>query len=829
MTAVSQLMQRDPTNSNRRHSFGVLTSSSSAALNAPYAASQSGKAPSANATALSLSRSMSIASNAGGPMRRSHSKSTLFNEDVLEVSLLKSPARNTNIRAPYQPGVQGSGSDRAPAHGHAQQEVAVLDRLQGQERELWVKVDPTHTVEYLKTRIQSRQGQEGRRIIPAHIQVLIFDGRERDDNEMVWDILSGREGGHAKAVFMVEPRVNELVSWFLASVSDFSGQQCQTPKADRQLDPQLSPTTSCADASFALPVERLSLNHDADADSTLFFGEGMEGVGDCISMSPSTPSSPRSVPSPAAPLSPVLGAKSSMLRAGPDEPPSKHARYRDLQVEVGSPDVLSAETTPTADVLDDPMCQDRGLIGSPGNMEAGSVACSFDGISLKLRMQCAGSPVCTPTRTPSMVSRGVLLDMVELRKVNKENTKNNYKYSSESHILFRGSRTACMNQLDERKFHLMNDLVLEVQSGLRHGHVPEELSTSGRDSLSLHTTGRDSVSQDASWEEGRASWWEQHQGDTDFDYGDLVQNCCGGTYMMRNKSGAQTAVFKPTDEEPYAPSNPKGFTGMMDVESGMKAGVTVGGGAARECAAFLLDHDGRGGVPCTAMLRITHTTLQADRPAEVQMKVGSLQRFQLHDCTAEDVGTARFDPTQVHSIGVLDVRTFNMDRNSDNVLVKMASTSSAPVQLVPIDHGYILPSYKHLEEVHACWLYWPQAKEPYSEDMLEYLDALDAEKDLMLLRSTLTLPEDCLLTLFIGTTLIQTAAREGLTLHDTGMLLVREAPDRPSAIEEVVSRAVMLAESDGFVSTGVCEDFYASVKMHLTVLIGQLIRAHQLE
>jgi hypothetical protein len=774
MTAVSQLMQRDPTNSNRRHSFGVLTSSSSAALNAPYAASQSGKAPSANATALSLSRSMSIASNAGGPMRRSHSKSTLFNEDVLEVSLLKSPARNTNIRAPYQPGVQGSGSDRAPAHGHAQQEVAVLDRLQGQERELWVKVDPTHTVEYLKTRIQSRQGQEGRRIIPAHIQVLIFNGRERDDNEMVrlsvaaahpgpappnaplvlelharavcivlrragarsvdqhvhvvwaaaglvghgtyvrcmyicshththahtlqvWDILSGREGGHAKAVFMVEPRVNELVSWFLASVSDFSGQQCQTPKADRQLDPQLSPTTSCADASFALPVERLSLNHDADADSTLFFGEGMEGVGDCISMSPSTPSSPRSVPSPAAPLSPVLGAKSSMLRAGPDEPPSKHARYRDLQVEVGSPDVLSAETTPTADVLDDPMCQDRGLIGSPGNMEAGSVACSFDGISLKLRMQCAGSPVCTPTRTPSIVSRGVLLDMVELRKVNKENTKNNYKYSSESHILFRGSRTACMNQLDERKFHLMNDLVLEVQSGLRHGHVPEELSTSGRDSLSLHTTGRDSVSQDASWEEGRASWWEQHQGDTDFDYGDLVQNCCGGTYMMRNKSGAQTAVFKPTDEEPYAPSNPKGFTGMMDVESGMKAGVTVGGGAARECAAFLLDHDGRGGVPCTAMLRITHTTLQADRPAEVQMKVGSLQRFQLHDCTAEDVGTARFDPTQVHSIGVLDVRTFNMDRNSDNVLVKMASTSSAPVQLVPIDHGYILPSYKHLE------------------------------------------------------------------------------------------------------------------------------------
>jgi hypothetical protein len=81
----------------------------------------------------------------------------------------------------------------------------------------------------------------------------------------------------------------------------------------------------------------------------------------------------------------------------------------------------------------------------------------------------------------------------------------------------------------------------------------------------------------------------------------------------------------------------------------------------------------------------------------VQIKVGSLQRFQQHDCTAEDVGTGGFDLQQLHAIGVLDVRTFNMDRNSDNVLVKLASTSSRSVQLVPIDHGYILPSFKHLE------------------------------------------------------------------------------------------------------------------------------------
>ena len=74
--------------------------------------------------------------------------------------------------------------------------------------------------------------------------------------------------------------------------------------------------------------------------------------------------------------------------------------------------------------------------------------------------------------------------------------------------------------------------------------------------------------------------------------------------------------------------------------------------------------------------------------------------------------------------------------------------------------------------------------------MLDYIDKLDAEKDMRLLRSTLALDEDCLLTLFTGTTLIQTAARKGLTLHQTGMLMVREASDRPSALEQVVADAV---------------------------------------
>jgi hypothetical protein len=59
--------------------------------------------------------------------------------------------------------------------------------------------------------------------------------------------------------------------------------------------------------------------------------------------------------------------------------------------------------------------------------------------------------------------------------------------------------------------------------------------------------------------------------------------------------------------------------------------------------------------------------------------------------------------------------------------------------------------------------------------MRDSIQKLDAEADMKLLRSTLALPEDSLLTLFIGTTLIKAAAANGLTLHETGMLMVREA------------------------------------------------------
>ena len=59
-------------------------------------------------------------------------------------------------------------------------------------------------------------------------------------------------------------------------------------------------------------------------------------------------------------------------------------------------------------------------------------------------------------------------------------------------------------------------------------------------------------------------------------------------------------MFKPLDEEPFAPNNPKGFVGKQLGAPGVSRAVRVGEAAFREVAAFLLDHGRFSRVPRTA-------------------------------------------------------------------------------------------------------------------------------------------------------------------------------------------------------------------------------------
>ncbi|CAM6128468.1 unnamed protein product [Calypogeia fissa] len=156
-----------------------------------------------------------------------------------------------------------------------------------------------------------------------------------------------------------------------------------------------------------------------------------------------------------------------------------------------------------------------------------------------------------------------------------------------------------------------------------------------------------------------------------------------GAHYFRNRKGESAAIVKPTDEEPFAPNNPKGFVGKTLSQLGLKRSIRVGETGVRE----IVQREGSSSaVPVS--------------------KICSYQQFVKHDFDASEHGTSRFPVSQVHRIGILDVRILNTDCHAGNILVRQTKSEDAPelsgsaawerslgdeVVLIPIDHGLCLP------------------------------------------------------------------------------------------------------------------------------------------
>eukprot|EP00850_Spirogloea_muscicola_P016517 SM000134S26960 [mRNA] locus=s134:362660:366054:+ [translate_table: standard] len=274
----------------------------------------------------------------------------------------------------------------------------------------------------------------------------------------------------------------------------------------------------------------------------------------------------------------------------------------------------------------------------------------------------------------------------------------------------------------------------------------------------------------------------------------------GGAYYFRNRHGSNISIVKPTDEEPFAPNNPNGYTGRLLGQPGLKRAIRVGEAGVREVAAYLLDHDNFASVPATAMVKITHPIFHAAKDFKstrgMLSKIGSFQEYVQHDYDASEHGTSRFPVAAVHRIAILDLRVFNTDRHAGNILVRRcrsrelhrsssALTVEDVVDLIPIDHGFCLP--ETLESAYFEWLHWPQAAHPFSAEELDYIDKLDVDKEVNMLRAELPmLREGCLRMLVLATTFLKCAAALGLTLADIGAMMSREIcglDEEPSEFE----------------------------------------------
>jgi Phosphatidylinositol 3- and 4-kinase len=298
---------------------------------------------------------------------------------------------------------------------------------------------------------------------------------------------------------------------------------------------------------------------------------------------------------------------------------------------------------------------------------------------------------------------------------------------------------------------------------------------------------------------------------------DLVLEGSGGTYYLHDIRKNKIGVFKPADEEPYAENNPRGYL-RQDVEPmSLRAGIVPGESCIRELAAFLLDRDGFSGVPMTTLVEARHPAFNTNgarlnvsqggaamgrhsiaaapvQTSPLTTKMGSFQEFVRHECTIDDVSPSKISIEEVHKIAILDIRIMNADRNAANLLVRRRPDDT--LELVPIDHGYCLRSVCDVCWMDWCWLDWPQIKEPLCDVHKKYIQELDVEADVRLLREHLNLCQEAVDYFRASSALLKAGVAAGLTLYDIAILCCRNdnLAEEPSMMEKLFKMAAELAQ-----------------------------------
>lgn len=274
----------------------------------------------------------------------------------------------------------------------------------------------------------------------------------------------------------------------------------------------------------------------------------------------------------------------------------------------------------------------------------------------------------------------------------------------------------------------------------------------------------------------------------------------GATYKLFDSDKSRViAVFKPKDEEACAPQNPRGYVGKEN-SVGFRQGIYSTQQAAREVAAYILDHGEFAGVPGTTLVGARH-------PAFVKVngntvwKIGAFQMFVEVKDSAGNFAAHVFSVQDVHRIGILDIRIINMDRNDGNILVRH-SRGSSKYQLIPIDHGLSLPDRLEVYTDDLAWMSWPQAHKPFGEEELRYIKERNGATDAKLLKQKLEVRRECTRLMEMTTLLLQIGAEYGLTLHEIGTILYRVddsskdddngKPSKQSPFEKIIEHCVDL-------------------------------------
>ncbi|KAK9861315.1 hypothetical protein WJX84_011048 [Apatococcus fuscideae] len=299
-----------------------------------------------------------------------------------------------------------------------------------------------------------------------------------------------------------------------------------------------------------------------------------------------------------------------------------------------------------------------------------------------------------------------------------------------------------------------------------------------------------------------------------------------GSYFLRAASSDShaVAVFKPKDEEPLAINNPKPCLCGEATGDSCKVGILPGEGAEREVIAYILDHGHLAGVPATAMVACQ----EQGQPLSRNVKVGSLQKYVDSDGDCEEWGASQFPVEDVHRIAILDMRLANTDRNGSNILVRR---QAGKCHLTPIDHGMILPA--SVEDLSFEWLFWPQAKKPFSPELLQYISQLDADRDLQLIADQrITLRPECERIFRVTTLVLKKGAALGLTPFQIGLFMSRRVCDASPLeviLEEALAEAAKQIRRQHHSSKNLCLRHSLSeqvIMQHVESMVNERLEQH---
>ncbi|EAS04300.2 phosphatidylinositol 3- and 4-kinase family protein (macronuclear) [Tetrahymena thermophila SB210] len=320
----------------------------------------------------------------------------------------------------------------------------------------------------------------------------------------------------------------------------------------------------------------------------------------------------------------------------------------------------------------------------------------------------------------------------------------------------------------------------------------------------------------------------------------LTESGISGSYFLENVDRNNVAIFKPLDEEPYAPNNPKGYVGKLG-QRGIRSGIRSGEQGYREVVAYILDPEGFHGVPATTFVEFYHPSFKYNqsqltnqqkedhnikRPSFIdvdkanfqqilsdfnqdQIKRGSLQVFVKNTEECGNYGNSIFSIDEVHKIAILDIRILNCDRNDQNILVKKKKKKKVNInpqelkklpnykaqlleydfQLIPIDHGLSLSDSFDICQDDLNWMWWEQSEQQFSEKSLQYIEQIQIEQDLKILQNQFNLREECLKCFRIANIVLKKGAQSGLTIKEIGNILYREDSEIESTVEKLIQDA----------------------------------------